>query len=142
LPVLEIVLMLLVLAACVGVPLGLYLRLRRRNREDIERLMERVDRSLDAAVKLLEVRNYYQETAESLNALLQEAYREGNRFRQDQIRKLIERLEALKSRTLDRSVAALQGEPGATTRRKRRRSRRSRRRRRPRPPQPDKPAAQ
>jgi hypothetical protein len=40
--------------------------------------------------------------------MLDEAYKEGNRFRQDHIRKLIERLEQLKARTLDKTVRILE----------------------------------
>jgi hypothetical protein len=40
--------------------------------------------------------------------MLDEAYKEGNRFRQDQIRRLIERLDTLKVRTLDKSVRVLE----------------------------------
>ncbi len=127
-------LLVLVVLTSVIVPIAVYVLTRKRHREDIEQLMHRVERSLDAAVKLLEVRDYYLQTSESLKNMLQEAYREGNRSRQDQIRKLIDRLDTLKVRALDRTVGVLQGEGGPSAPRRRRRGRRPRRRRRPGPP--------
>ena len=91
-------------------------------------VVSRLDQNLAATVKLLEVRDYYQETSTQLKKMLEEAYKDGNRFRQDQIRGLMARLDTLKARTVDRTVRIL--DPGAErhTSKRHRRSRRPRRR--------------
>ena len=93
-----IVLVCLTLLAAVAVPWFLHLRAQARLREQTDRLLSRLDQNLGAATKLLEVRAYYEETAAAYKRMLDEAYKEGNRFRQDQMRKLMERLETLKAR--------------------------------------------
>ena len=88
---------LVTLIAAVVTPILVEQRLRKQQREEMRQLIGQVEQSISASVKLLEVRNYYEQTSKELNKMLQEAYREGNRFRQDQLRKTIERLEALKA---------------------------------------------
>jgi len=122
---------LILVAACVG-PILVYRRLNKRVQDEIAQLTRRVDKSLAAGVKLLEVRNYYEQTSAELKKMLDEAYKEGNRFRQDQIRKMIERLDALRTRTLDKTVSMLDSRSGQSPRKRRRRSRRPRRK--PKPP--------
>ena len=120
-------LMALTLLAAVGVPLILYRRLLKKQQSETSQFISRIDKHLAATVKLLEVRDYYEETSKALQKMLQEAYKEGNRFRQDQLRKLLERLEALKVRALDKQVRILEG-GGSQPTKKRRRSRKPRRR--------------
>ena len=122
---------LILVAACVG-PILVYRRLNQRVQNEISQLTRRVDKSLAAGVKLLEVRNYYEQTSAELKKMLDEAYKEGNRFRQDQIRKMIERLDTLRTRTLDKTVSMLDSRSGQSPRKRRRRSRRPRRK--PKPP--------
>ena len=95
---------------------------------DFSQVMNRLDRNLAATVKLLEVRDYYQETSTQLKKMLEEAYKDGNRFRQDQIRSLMARLDTLKARTVDKTVRILDSEAERRTSKRRRRSRRPRRR--------------
>ena len=111
----------LVLIAAVTGPLLVYVRLRAQQRSEAERLISRMEQNLGTSVKLLEVRNYHDQTAAELKKMLDEAYREGNRFRQDQLRRMMERLEALKVRTLDRTVKILEPEMGQPPRRRHRR---------------------
>ena len=103
----EIVLLVLILAASVVAPVIVYLRLRAQQQAETERVIARMEQTLGASVKLLEVRTYYDQMSAEYKKMLDEAFREGNRFRQDSIRKLIERLEQLKARTLDRTVRML-----------------------------------
>jgi hypothetical protein len=117
----------LIVAALVVAPVIVYLRLRAQQRAETERVIARMEETLGASVKLLEVRTYYDQISAEYRKMLDEAYREGNRFRQDHIRRLIERLEQLKARTLDRTVRMLdqpQGQPRPFRRRHRRGGRR------------------
>lgn len=114
------ILLLLILAAAVGAPVFLYFRAQARQRAESERLMARIEQALGSSVKLLEVRNYYDQMAAEYKKMLDEAYKEGNRFRQDHIRRLIERLEQLKARTLDRTVRILEPQNGRQQFRRRR----------------------
>ena len=130
--ILDIFLLCLILvAACVG-PILVYRRLAKRVQNELAQLTRRVDKSLAAGAKLLEVRNYYEQTSAELKKMLDEAYKEGNRFRQDQLRKMIERLDTLRTRTLDKTVSMLDFRSGQSPRKRRRRSRRPRRK--PKPP--------
>ncbi len=124
----QVVVLLLILLASVAVPIVIHLRTRARQREETARLVRRIEQSLGGTVMLLEVRDYYEQTSAALKNMLQEAYREGNRFRQDQIRKLIERLDTLKARALDKTMRVLGAEGRPNSRRRRRRGGRSRRR--------------
>jgi hypothetical protein len=101
------VLLVLILAASVVAPILVYLRLKAHQRAETERFIARMEEALGASVKLLEVRTYYDQMSGEYKKMLDEAFREGNRFRQDHIRRLIERLEQLKARTLDRTVRML-----------------------------------
>ncbi len=101
------VLLALILVAAVGAPVIVYLRLRAQQRAETERLIARMEEALGSSVKLLEVRTYYDQISAEYKKMLDEAFREGNRFRQDHVRRLIERLEQLKARTLDRTVRML-----------------------------------
>ncbi len=103
----QTVLLVLILAASVVAPVLVYLRLRAHQRAETERFIARMEEALGASVKLLEVRTYYDQMSGEFKKMLDEAFREGNRFRQDHIRRLIERLEQLKARTLDRTVRML-----------------------------------
>jgi len=119
-----LVLTFLTLVAAVAVPLLLHRRLLRRQQVESAQTVSRLDRHLGAAVKLLEVRDYYEDTSKALAKMLDEAYKEGNRFRQDQLRRLVDRLEAMKVRTLDKQVQILEGTPRLPKKRRRRRPRR------------------
>jgi len=121
-----LIILVLTLAAAVTT-LVLFLRQRKLHRAESRQLISQLDQGLAASVKLLEVRNYYHDASAALQKMLKAAYKEGNRFRQDEIRKLVDRLETLKVRVLDKSVRIL--EPGDTPRpKRRRRSRRPRKR--------------
>lgn len=119
--VIQTALLALLLVAVAATPVVLYRRLLRTVRTEVSRLISRMDQNLSAGVKLLEVRDYYQQTSAELKKMLDEAYREGNRFRQDQIRKLQDRLDALKVRALDKTVSILDAGEAQGPRKKRRR---------------------
>lgn len=106
----QMVLTVLTLIAAVVAPLVAVMRLRATQRAETERLLAKMEESLGASVKLLEVRNYYEQMSGELKKMLDEAYKEGNRFRQDHLRRLIERLEQMKARTLDRTTRLLETE--------------------------------
>jgi hypothetical protein len=109
----------LTLIAAIIIPIILTQRLQTKVKEETSQLISRLDQQMGAAVKLLEVRDYYSQTAAQYKKMLDEAYKEGNRFRQDEIRKLQERLEALKARALDKQVRILSNESPARKRRRR-----------------------
>jgi len=117
----------LTLLTAIILPIVLYFRLLQTAKSEKTQLISNIDKHLGATVKLIEVRNYYAETSAALKAMLDTAYKEGNRLRQDEIRKLINRLEALKVRTVDKQVRLLESGGQPTTKR-RRRSRKPRRR--------------
>ena len=129
----QIVLLVLVLISSVLFPFLIYLRVTKSLRGEVSRMTGRLDQDLGAGAKLLEVRDYYQQTSSALKKMLDDAYKEGNRSRQEEIRRLLNRLETLKARALDKSVAILDAKDGASSRSRRRRSRRPRGRRRKRP---------
>ena len=124
------VLLVLILVASVVAPVIVYLRLRGLQRAETERLIARMEEALGSSVKLLEVRTYYDQMSAEYKKMLDEAFREGNRFRQDHMRRLIERLEQLKARTLDRTVRMLD-QPEGPKREFHRRHHRGGRRHRP-----------
>ena len=128
----QIVLLVLVLVSSVLFPLLIYIRVTKSLRGEVSRMTGRLDRDLGAGAKLLEVRDYYQQASSALKKMLDDAYKEGNRSRQEEIRRLLDRLETLKVRALDKSVAILDSKNGAS-RSRQRRSRRPRGRRRKRP---------
>jgi hypothetical protein len=101
------VLLVLILVAAVVAPVILYLRLRALQHAETERLIARMEEALGSSVKLLEVRTYYDQMSSEYKKMLDEAFREGNRFQQDHVRRLVERLEQLKARTLDKTVRML-----------------------------------
>ena len=111
----------LTLIAAVVAPVIAVLRLRAAQKAETERLMAKMEESLGASVKLLEVRNYYEQMSGELKRMLDEALKEGNRFRQDHLRRMIERLEQLKARTLDRTTRLLEAENSERPSRNRRR---------------------
>lgn len=117
------ILLALTLVAAVGAPFFLFRRLLHKQKAETSQMSSLLDRHLGAAVKLLEVRDYYEETSRALKKMLDEAYKEGNRFRQDEIRKLIERLEAMKIRALDKQVRILDATGTPAPRKRRRRPR-------------------
>ena len=128
---------LILIAACV-VPIWVYRRLIAQVRSEVSELTSRIDKNLGASVKLLEVRDYYEQTSRELKKMLDAAYKEGNRFRQDQIRKMLARLDTLKVRALDKTVGILESETGQPPRKRRRRSRSRSRRTPPKtPPTPN-----
>ena len=126
--IVQTVLLFLVLIAAVSIPIFVYERLLKKLRSEISQLTKRMDQNLGASIKLLEVRDYYQQTSAALKKLLDEAYKDGNRFRQDEIKKLLERLDTLKVRALDKTISILGAEKAQSSKR-RRRSRRPRTRR-------------
>ena len=117
----DTVLIVLTLIAAVVAPTLVYLRLRATQMAETERLMAKMEESLGASVKLLEVRNYYEQMSGELKKMLDEAFKEGNRFRQDHLRRLIERLEQLKARTLDRTTRLLENEDAGRNQQRHRR---------------------
>jgi len=125
--VIETTLLCLILIAACVVPVWVYRRLIAQVRNEVSQLTSRIDKNLGASVKLLEVRDYYEQTSRDLKKMLDAAYKEGNRFQQDQIRKMLARLDTLKVRALDKTVGILESETGQPPRKRRRRSRRSRR---------------
>ena len=135
------VLLVLILAASVVAPVIVYLRLRAYQRAETERFIARMEQTLGASVKLLEVRTYYDQMSAEYKKMLDEAFREGNRFRQDHIRRLIERLEQLKARTLDRTVRMLDQPEGQKRQFHRRHHRGGRRHRPPTGQPPNAPSA-
>ena len=131
--VVQIVLLVLVLFSSVLFPLLIYIRVTKSLRGEVSRMTGRLDQNLGAGAKLLEVRDCYQQTSAALKKMLDEAYKEGNRSRQDEIRRLLDRLDTMKVRALDKSVAILDSKDPTASRSRRRRSRRPRGRRRKRP---------
>jgi uncharacterized membrane protein YccC len=127
--------LLLVLIGCIvanlvltlATPILLDRRSRRQQRELTRQLIGQMEQSLSASVKLLEVRNCYEEVSRALHKMLQNAYRDGDRFRQDELRKLIDRLDAMRTRVLDKTVRLLEPAGGEAGRPRRRRGRRGRR---------------
>lgn len=103
-----VVMVVLTFVAAVVLPLVIYVRLRKQMQADAAQMLTRLDENLGASVKMLEVRNYYGHMSGEYKKMLDEAYKEGNRFRQDHIRKLIERLDQLKARTFDKTVRILE----------------------------------
>ena len=97
--------------AAIAAPIVLYVVLMRRVRMDVSRLISHLDQTLASSLKLVEVRDFYAEVSGELRKMLDEAFRDGNKPRQMQLRKLSDRLDALKARTLDNAVRLL--EPGA-----------------------------
>ena len=124
--VVQTVLLVLVAVAAFIVPITIYRRLIEHVRSEVSRLTKRVDQNLAAAVKLHEVRDYHQGASAELKKMLDEAYKDGNRSRQEQIRKLMQRLDTLKVRTLDTTVSVLDSDDKRRPRRRRRKSRGSR----------------
>jgi hypothetical protein len=115
----------LTLLAAVVLPIAVHLRTLKKVKQETSQLISNLDKNLAATVKLLEVRSYYDETSATLKKMLDVAYKDGNRFRQDQIRQLINRLETLKVRALDKQVGILKA-GGPSPSRKRRRKPRNR----------------
>lgn len=111
----EIVLLVIVLIVSIVLPALFYVRLRAEQRAETDRLLSRIEQSLGASVKLLEVRTYYDQMNGEYKKMLDEAYKEGNKFRADHVRRLQERLEQLKARTLDRTVRILDVQQGAAS---------------------------
>lgn len=121
-----VVMVVLTFIVSVVLPLVVYVRLRKQMQADAAQMLARLDENLGASVKMLEVRNYYGQMSAEFKKMLDEAYKDGNRFRQDHIRKLIERLDQLKARTFDKTVRILeqQQEPQGGQRRRHRGGRR------------------
>ena len=117
------VLLALTLVAAVGTPWFLFRHLLSKQKAETSQMSSLLDRHLGATVKLLEVRDYYEETSRALKKMLDEAYKEGNRFRQDQIRKLVDRLDAMKIRALDKQVRILDASSTQAPKKRRRRPR-------------------
>lgn len=103
-----VVMVVLTFVTALVLPLVVYLRLRKQMEADAAQMLARLDENLGASVKMLEVRNYYGQMSGEFKKMLDEAYKDGNRFRQDHIRKLIERLDQLKARTFDKTVRILE----------------------------------
>ena len=117
-----VVMVVLTFVAAVALPLAVYVRLRRQMQADAAQMLARLDENLGASVKMLEVRNFYGQMSGEYKKMLDEAYKDGNRFRQDHVRRLIERLDQLKARTFDKTVRLLeqpQEAPGSQRRRHR-----------------------
>ena len=138
--IVQVVLLALILAASVVAPIVVYLRLRSQQHAETERLIARMEEALGSSVKLLEVRTYYEQMSAEYKKMLDEAFKEGNRFQQDHIRRLIERLEQLKARTLDRTVRMLDQPEGQPRQFHRRHHRGGHRRRPPAGQQPNAPS--
>jgi len=120
----EKILLALALVSSVAMPIVIYRLLLARARAEIARVTGLLDQNLGMGARLLEVRDYYQQTQAALRKLLDEAYKEGNRHRQDELRRMLDRLETMKVRALDKTVNILSGEsPQNTFKRRRRRPR-------------------
>ena len=91
----------------------------------LDAVTTKVGESLDAGVKLLEVKNFYEETHADYQRMLNQAHRDADRSTQDRIRRLIDRLNTLKARTLDSTSQLLSPEGSKPRRKRRRRPRRS-----------------
>lgn len=127
----QLALLVLVFASSIAVPLVVYRGLMKKVRDQVSQMTIRLDQDLGAGAKLIEVRDYYQQASASLKKMLDDAYKEGNRQRQDELKRLLERLEAMKTRALDKSVSILGPDQAAAPRKRRRRSRRPRTQRPP-----------
>ena len=123
----EIVLLCLILATAVIVPIIITRRATAKVRSEVSKLISHIDKNIGASIKLLEVRDYYETTTAELKKMLDEAYKEGNRPRQEAIRKMIQRLDTLKARALDKTVKVLNGDGTSASRKRRRNTRRPRR---------------
>ena len=121
--IIQTVLLFLILIASVSIPILIYERLTKKSDSQISQLTNRMDQNQNASAKFLEVRDYYQQTAAALKKLLDEAYKDGNRFRQEEIKKLLDRLETLKVRVLDKTVRLLDGNKPKSSRRRRKKRR-------------------
>lgn len=108
---------------CVAVQIILHRRLMAYLRAQNERVVARVDEGLGASAKFLEVQEYCNETTREMQRLISEANKERNRQRVDQIRRMRDRLEAMRARVIDKTVNLIGGEePRPKKRRRRRRS--------------------
>ena len=110
-------------AASLVVQLILYRLLKAGMKAEAERLAGRVDEGLGAGAKFLEVQNYYEDTSREIRRLIGEGTKEGNRQRVDQFRRMRDRLEALRSRVVDKTVNLINGEKPPPKKRRRRRRR-------------------
>jgi hypothetical protein len=106
----------------------------RRLEDEVSALAEKVGESIEAGVKILAVRQFYEETYAEYQRMLNEAHRDGDRRQQDRLRRLIETLATLKARVVDRTSRLLEDDGERTIHRRRRR-------RRPRRPHNGGPAA-
>ena len=97
------------------------------------KLTQSVNETMNAGAKLVEIRDYYEHANDEFQRMLKEAQRDADRPKQDRYRRLLDRLNALKARTLDRTASLLDSDGKDSPRvRRRSSSRRSRRSRRPR----------
>lgn len=116
-----------ILVVCLNVVVFLcYRSLVRRISADFGKLADKVSSSVDAGAKINEVRDFFEYANPELQKLLNEAHRDGDRQKQNRFRGLIERMNTLKARTVDRSAKLL--DPNADTSSRRKRRRRPRRR--------------
>lgn len=121
-----IIVLIFLLVVCANVlAFLLYRRLDRKLSGAIRSLADQVSASVEAGPKLNEVRDFYEYASGEFQKLLNEARRDGDRPKQERFRKLMDRLNRLKSRTLDKSVKLLEsnGGNGNSKRRRRRRPR-------------------
>ena len=130
LSVLLIIIVLLLISTNVVIFL-VYRKLAKRFSSKLDTFADTVNEGVNAGAKMLEIQDFYDTASAEYQRLLNEAHRAGDREKQDRYRKLIERLNALKARTLDRTARMLDDgekadDPSKARRRRPRRSRRSR----------------
>jgi len=126
LPTLTLVFVILALAASVALPLLLHRRLLRSLAAEKDKMLKNLEEKAGAGAKFLEVRRYYDFMSREIGRLLDEAHRDRNRSRIEQLRVMRERLLTLKARVLDSTVSGLNnaGDDRKKNRRRRRRPRR------------------
>ena len=129
LPILSILLIIIVLLLISTnlVIFLLYRKIGKRFSAKLDTFAETVSEGVSAGAKMLEVRDFYDTASAEYQRLLNEAHRAGDREKQDRYRKLIDRLNALKARTLDQTSRMLEDEGDTQKQSNPRRSRRPRR---------------
>ena len=89
-----------------GFSLVLYQVVRRQERH-LGGFLHEVERNLDYATKLLEVRDFHDFLRKETDEMLAAAYAAGDRPQQERIQKIQERLETMRARTLEKTMALL-----------------------------------
>jgi hypothetical protein len=117
-------------AAMIVLLVLLYRAAMKTARSGFEAVSAKVSEGVGAGAKLLEVKTFYEETNADYQRILNQAHRDADKTTQDRIRRLIDRLNTLKARTLDKTSELLEDTRSKPRRKRRRRPRRSGRSRR------------